>query len=96
MGQTPLQLLDTRAAAILLAIVWSGAALGITARMIWLGAPRWIYTPVYIALGWVAVGYMPTFWRLGFSDVVWLVALGGLYAALWRVQTGEHSAEGAR
>lgn len=77
---TPLAvlMLDTRAAAILLAIVWSGAALGITARMIWLGAPRWIYTPVYIALGWVAVGYMPTFWRLGYSDVVWLVALGGL------------------
>ena len=77
---TPLAvlMLDTRAATILLAIVWSGAALGITARMIWLGAPRWIYTPVYIALGWVAVGYMPTFWRLGFSDVVWLVALGGL------------------
>jgi len=77
---TPLAviMLDTRAATILLAVVWSGAALGITARMIWLGAPRWIYTPVYIALGWVAVGYMPTFWNLGFSDVVWLVALGGL------------------
>jgi hemolysin III len=27
----------------------------------WLGAPRWLYVPVYIALGWAAVFWMPAF-----------------------------------
>lgn len=77
---TPLAilLLDTRTATILLVIVWSGALLGLAARMLWLGAPRWVYTPVYIALGWVAVGFMKQFWDTGGPAVVWLVALGGL------------------
>lgn len=77
---TPLSvlLLDTRTATILLVIVWSGALLGLAARMLWLGAPRWVYTPVYIALGWVAVGFMKQFWDTGGPAVVWLVALGGL------------------
>lgn len=77
---TPLAilLLDTRTATILLVVVWSGALLGLAARMLWLGAPRWVYTPVYIALGWVAVGFMKQFWESGGPAVVWLVALGGL------------------
>lgn len=84
---TPLAvlMLDTRGATILLVIVWVGAALGLTARMIWLTAPRWIYTPVYLALGWVAVGYMPTFWKAGFQEPVWLVAVGGLAYTLGAV-----------
>lgn len=84
---TPLAvlLLDTRGATILLAIVWTGALLGIAARMIWLSAPRWIYTPVYVALGWVAVGYLPTFARTGSATVVWLIAIGGLAYTLGAV-----------
>lgn len=77
---TPLAilLLDTRTATVLLVVVWSGALLGLAARMLWLGAPRWVYTPVYIALGWVAVGFMKQFWDAGGPAVVWLVALGGV------------------
>ena len=28
-------------------------------------APRWLYTPIYIALGWVALFYLPAFWSAG-------------------------------
>ncbi|MGP7960350.1 PAQR family membrane homeostasis protein TrhA [Sanguibacter sp. A247] len=77
---TPLAvlLLEKRTATILLILVWSGALLGLAARMLWLGAPRWVYTPVYLALGWVAVGFMKQFWDAGGPTVVWLIAIGGL------------------
>ena len=78
---TPLAvlLLPQKTATILLLIVWGGALLGLAARIIWLGAPRWVYVPIYIALGWVAVGYMPQFWITPSGPaIVWLVAIGGL------------------
>lgn len=84
---TPLAvlLLEKRTATILLIIVWGGALLGLAARMLWLGAPRWVYTPVYLALGWVAVGFMKQFWDAGGPSVVWLVAVGGLAYTLGAV-----------
>jgi hemolysin III len=59
-------------------VVWVGAALGIAARLVWLSAPRWVYVPIYVALGWVAVGFLPQFWTTGGPAIVWLVAGGGL------------------
>lgn len=77
---TPLAvlLLPKGSAITLLVTVWAGALLGLAARMIWIGAPRWVYVPVYIALGWVAVFYMPEFASNGSPAIVWLVAVGGL------------------
>ncbi|GAA1233144.1 hypothetical protein GCM10009578_088610 [Streptomyces rhizosphaericus] len=31
---------------VLLAVVWAGALAGIAFRMLWIGRPRWLYTPV--------------------------------------------------
>lgn len=78
---TPLSvlLLDWPLKRTLLVIVWAGALLGTLARVFWLGAPRWVYVPVYIALGWVSVWFMPDFWVTPDGPlIVWLVALGGL------------------
>ncbi|WP_255596097.1 hemolysin III family protein [Cellulomonas sp. C5510] len=79
---TPLAvaLLPTATARTLLVIVWSGALVGLLARVFWLGAPRWVYVPVYIALGWVAVWFLPAFGRApnGGPEVMWLVIAGGL------------------
>ncbi|GHH79375.1 DNA-binding protein [Kitasatospora indigofera] len=77
---TPLAvlLLPTRRQQVLLAVVWTGALAGIAFRTLWMGAPRWLYTPCYIALGWVAVFYLPDFARTGGSAVVTLVIAGGL------------------
>ncbi|MGC5628653.1 PAQR family membrane homeostasis protein TrhA [Georgenia sp. Z1344] len=84
---TPLAaiLLPPRTATILLSVVWSGALLGTLSRMFWLSAPRWVYTPVYVALGWVAVWFMPDFWHTGGPAVVWLLAAGGLAYTLGAV-----------
>jgi hemolysin III len=61
----------------LLSIAWGGATLGILFRMFWTGAPRWLYTPVYIALGWAAVFYFPAFFREASTAVLTLMVVGG-------------------
>ncbi len=61
----------------LLWIVWGGALLGVAFRVLWVGAPRWLYVPVYVALGWVAVAYLPDFWDGAGSAVFTLVVVGG-------------------
>ena len=77
---TPLAvfLLPRLAATVLLSIVWGGALLGLLAHMFWINAPRWVYVPVYIALGWVAIAYMGDFARYGSAAIVWLVIAGGI------------------
>lgn len=62
----------------LLWAVWGAAAAGIAFRVFWVGAPRWLYTPCYIAMGWAAVFFLPDFMRTGGVAVLVLVVVGGL------------------
>ncbi|EFL00061.1 MULTISPECIES: PAQR family membrane homeostasis protein TrhA [Streptomyces] len=77
---TPLTLLllpDGKSTWLLWAI-WAAAAAGIAFRVFWVGAPRWLYTPCYIAMGWAAVFFLPDFMRAGGVAVLVLVIVGGL------------------
>ena len=48
-------------------------------RVAWLSAPAWLYTPFYVALGWVAVAVLPSLARGGRRPaVVALIVAGGL------------------
>jgi hemolysin III len=47
-------------------------------RVLWLNAPRWSYVPIYVVLGWTAVGFMPSFWHNGGATVTCLVLIGGI------------------
>jgi len=69
-------LLDGSARIWLLAIVWTGALLGVAFRIFWTDAPRWVYTPIYMALGWVAIFYANDFATAG-PAVITLIAVGG-------------------
>lgn len=78
---TPLSLLllppdDARK---LLIVVWSGAIAGVLIRNFWLTAPRWIYVPIYVALGWAAIFYVPEFAAAGALILGLIVAGGVLY-----------------
>jgi len=70
-------LLENQGGTTLLWIVWVFALAGIAFRVFWVGAPRWLYTPVYLAMGWVAVFYLPQILRTGGPAVVTLLAIGG-------------------
>jgi hemolysin III len=73
-----LMLLDSRNATILLSLVWAGALVGVGFRVLWLKAPRWLYVPVYIALGWAAAFWLPDFLRNGDITIFTLIVAGGL------------------
>lgn len=73
---------------LLLWVVWSGAIVGVFFRVFWVGAPRWLYTGVYIALGWVAIFFLGPMWRTGGPVIVSLIALGGLFYTLGAVVYG--------
>ena len=77
---TPLSvaLLDTRTAALVLGVVWGGAAVGIVTSLVWPTSPRWLMTLLYILLGWVAIWFLPQFWRSGGPAIVWLLVAGGV------------------
>jgi hemolysin III len=80
-------LLEGTQQVVLLSVVWSGAILGVLFRVVWTDAPRWLYTPIYIALGWAAVFFIPGFYRgatdlglgVGVATFVLILAGGLLY-----------------
>jgi len=44
---------------VILAIVWVGAAVGITLRQVWLDAPKWAVALPYVVVGWCALLVVP-------------------------------------
>lgn len=63
----------------ILAIVWSIALLGIVFKVVWLDAPRWLSTGLYVLMGWLAVfAFVPLVQTLPLGGMAWLVA-GGLF-----------------
>ncbi|MGL4173119.1 MAG: PAQR family membrane homeostasis protein TrhA [Actinomycetota bacterium] len=81
-------LLPEGRARLLLFIIWAGALGGVLFRVFWVGAPRWLYTPVYLALGWVAVLYLPDFLREGGVALITLMIVGGVLYSLGGVVYG--------
>ncbi len=77
---TPLALLllTGTSRVLLLVCIWGSAILGVLFRVLWLKAPRWLYTALYIAMGWAAVAWLPQLWASGGGLVVGLIGLGGL------------------
>jgi hemolysin III len=73
-----LALLDGTPRTVVLTVVWVGAVAGIVFRSAWMSAPPWVYTPFYLALGWVAVAVLPQLWREGGEAIGLLVIAGGL------------------
>ena len=80
-------LLEGTARTLLLSVVWTGAILGVLFRVFWNDAPRWLYTPIYIALGWAAVFFIPAFYDgaislglgVGIAVFVLVITGGALY-----------------
>ena len=71
----------------LLIVVWSGALVGIAFRVFWITAPRWLYVPLYVILGWAAVFYAPDIFITNPAAMV-LVIVGGLLYTIGSVVYG--------
>jgi hemolysin III len=65
-------------AVILLSMVWGGALLGIAFRVFWIGAPRWLYVPLYLLLGYAAFAFIVDFFQAN-AVMMTLILVGGLF-----------------
>ncbi|OZG68971.1 PAQR family membrane homeostasis protein TrhA [Bifidobacterium eulemuris] len=64
--------------------MWACTAIAIVIHVIWINAPRWLYTVVYIIFGVYGVGFMGLFWispAAGPAVVVLLASGGACYIA---------------
>lgn len=77
---TPLAwaLLERPKAVFLLWLIWSGAILGVLFRLLWTNAPRWLYVPIYIALGCGSLFYLPDFFSASVPAAL-LICVGGAF-----------------
>ncbi|GAA1427587.1 hemolysin III family protein [Microlunatus lacustris] len=78
---TPMALLmlEGGSRVLLLVLIWGAALGGLFFRLFWLDAPRWLYTALYIVMGWAAVGWMGAFYASGGLAVLLLILLGGVF-----------------
>nr|WP_244568715.1 hemolysin III family protein [Bombiscardovia coagulans] len=60
--------------------IWTGTIVVMFIHVIWISAPRWLYTSVYIIFGVAGIGFMGLFWKSPVAGpaVVWLLIAGGL------------------
>ncbi|KAA1418932.1 hemolysin III family protein [Nocardioides humilatus] len=80
-------LLDGTNRVLLLSTVWTAAVLGILFKVCWPNAPRWLSAPIYIAMGWAALFFIPAFFDgalalgvgVGIATFVMIAVGGALY-----------------
>jgi hemolysin III len=62
----------------MLILVWGLAFIGVAVKLLWMDAPRWLYTGVYIAMGWLAVlGGKELLAAMPVGAIFWLL-IGGI------------------
>ncbi|MBB4930346.1 hemolysin III [Lipingzhangella halophila] len=71
-----LLVLDGTARVAMISTIWSAAIAGVLFKMFWLNAPRWLSTALYLALGWVAVLFVPDM-VAGTAPATWILLLVG-------------------
>jgi hemolysin III len=62
---------------LLLWLVWGGAGLGILFRVFWIGAPRWLYVPLYLLLSYASLIFIVDFFTAN-AAMMTLILVGGL------------------
>ncbi|MGY1833845.1 hemolysin III family protein [Blastococcus sp. SYSU DS0510] len=71
-----------------LGLVWAGALAGVTLKMTWPTAPRWVGVPLYIGLGWVAVFVLTDILHIAGVASMVLLAVGGVLYTLGGIAYG--------
>ena len=66
---------------LLLFLVWAGTVLGIGFRVFWISAPRWLYVPLYIVMGWGAMMYIVDLLNANAAMMILVLVGGACYTA---------------
>lgn len=60
--------------------VWTLAITGIVVKLLWMSAPRWLYTGFYLFLGWLAIFFIyPIYKAMPMTGFICLVTGGLMY-----------------
>jgi len=60
-------------------VVWGVTIAGLFLKIFWLSAPRFLYTAIYLLMGWIIViGIWPLINSMAVKGLIWL-AIGGLF-----------------
>ena len=60
--------------------VWAMAVLGILLKLLWMDAPRWLYTSFYVFMGWISIIVIAPLTKvIPTGGILWLFAGGLLY-----------------
>ena len=64
-------------------VVWGLAVLRIILTCVWLEAPRWLTTSIYLAMGWIVIialyPLITTFQQIGALPLLWWLVAGGIF-----------------
>lgn len=64
-------------------VVWGIAVIGIVLTAVWIKAPRWLTTTIYIAMGWLVIimayPLIKTFSELNALHSLWWLLIGGIF-----------------
>lgn len=72
---------------LLLWMVWIGAGLGILFNVFWIGAPRWLYVPLYLLLSYAALIFIADFFAAN-AVMMSLILAGGVFYTIGAVVYG--------
>lgn len=75
---TPFCLLPISGGPILMAVVWSGAALGVLRALFWVDAPHWLSVVLYLVVGWAVLPFVGQLWPLIGPSGLLVLFLGGV------------------
>ncbi len=68
--------------------VWGLTLAGFVLKIFWLNAPRWLYTAIYLMMGWIIIiGIWPLVQSLAFGGIMWLLT-GGIFYSVGAVIYG--------
>lgn len=63
----------------LFAVIQSLAFLGVTYKIIWFHAPRWLSTALYLAMGWIVVFFSPSLAPVIGTAGMAMLIIGGIF-----------------
>ncbi len=75
----------------LLSFIWIMAIVGIILKILWLNAPRWLYTSFYLILGWSALFVIYPLYKILPIQAFILLFLGGVSYSIGAVIYGTKS-----
>lgn len=68
--------------------IWIFAFAGVLKKTVWLHAPRWLSTALYLLMGWVSVLIFPQLWDVLPKGFSYWIAAGGVFYTLGAVIYG--------